>query len=449
MSGMPPQIIDNVDVLKYHEVQADLWMSVHRFNVVHAGRRSGKTELCGKRKLVARAYRGGHWSDWKGFAAAPTRDQAKRIYWEDLKALVPRVLRSRPPSESHLIIYLINNSEIHVLGMDKPERVEGTPWDHGVLDEYGNMKVDAWTAHVRPALSDRGGSCDFIGVPEGRNHYYDLSENARLDNTGVWGNYHWLSADILPPEEIEQAKKDLDDLTYQQEYEGAFVLFVGLAYYKWNPLLHTSNCRQYYNTKQPLIFTFDFNVAPGVAAVLQEMKDWPISQTRLIGETITSCIGEVYIPRSSNTERVCDKLIEDWGKHEGPIHCYGDATGGASGSAKVKGSDWDIIQGKMFRHFGSDRVKFKIKRSNPRERQRINAVNSRLMNMAGEIHFQVDGEHCRHVIKDFEGTRIIEGAASGVIDKKATPMLTHMSDSIGYYVAYEFPIIKGAPATGY
>jgi hypothetical protein len=37
------------------------------------------------------------------------------------------MLSAKPPSESNLIIYLINGSEIHVLGMDKPERIEGTP----------------------------------------------------------------------------------------------------------------------------------------------------------------------------------------------------------------------------------------------------------------------------------------------------------------------------------
>ena len=141
-------------------------------------------------------------------------------------------------SESNLIISLINGSEIHVLGMDKPERVEGSPWDHGILDEIGNMKEETWGEHVRPALSDRNGTCDFIGVPEGRNHYYDLYNDALADDTGTWGVWHWLSADILPPEEIEQARRDLDQLTYEQEYEGSFVSFTGRAYYNMDFFTH-------------------------------------------------------------------------------------------------------------------------------------------------------------------------------------------------------------------
>ena len=46
--------------------------------------------------------------------------------------------------------------------------------------EYGNMKLEAWGANVRPALSDRKGWCDLIGVPEGRNHYYDTALKACL-----------------------------------------------------------------------------------------------------------------------------------------------------------------------------------------------------------------------------------------------------------------------------
>ena len=65
-----------------------LWTENKRFAVVPAGRRAGKTELA-KRRLVCDLFKKKEWSDTRYFAAAPTRDQAKRIYWKDLKALVP------------------------------------------------------------------------------------------------------------------------------------------------------------------------------------------------------------------------------------------------------------------------------------------------------------------------------------------------------------------------
>ena len=53
------------------------------------------------------------------FAAAPTHNQAKKIFWQDLKALTLSVTHSKRPSESDLIIYMGNGSEIHVIGLDK------------------------------------------------------------------------------------------------------------------------------------------------------------------------------------------------------------------------------------------------------------------------------------------------------------------------------------------
>lgn len=434
---LPPAHIRRWYPLKYHPKQSAAWQSSARFNVVPAGRRSGKTELMGKRKIILKALMGSKFGDGRYFAGAPTRDQAKRIFWKDLKQMTPKHLMSRTPSESELIIFLLNGSEIHVLGMDKPERIEGPPWDHGVLDEYGNMKVETWEEHVRPALSDRRGTCDFIGVPEGRNHYYDLWKQAIGDDDPTWQGFHWLSADILPPEEIEQAKRDMDLLTYQQEYEGSFVQFAGMAYYNWDEQKNIQPWKKRYEKKGDLIFMFDFNVDPGVAAVAQEFINPIKGQLKIAGKSTTAIIGEVFIKRNSNTIRVCDKLLEDWGEHEGKVFCYGDATGGAKGSAKVSGSDWDLVKKVLYPTFG-ERLHFQVPMANPKERVRVNSVNSRLCNVFGEVYMVVDPS-CEFTIKDFEGTRIIEGG-TGEIDKKKDPMLSHMSDAIGYYVHKVYPV---------
>lgn len=427
--------------LRHHPVHAEMWQSKARFNVVHAGRRSGKTEIIGKRKTVLRALKGGKYPDTRIFLGAPTRDQARRIFWSDIKLMVPKRFMARPPSESHLSIHLINGSELHVLGMDKPERIEGPPWDHGVLDEYGNMKPQTWPEHVRPALSDRQGSCDFIGVPEGRNHYYDLDKSAKADRSGAWASWHWKSSDILLPEEIEQAKRDLDELTYMQEYEGSFISFSGMTYYNFR---EGRNCQKgwadYYDKTKPLVFAFDFNESPGVCAVMQEFQRFVPMQIPIIGKTTTAVIGEVHIPQNSNTIRVCDKLVKDWRGHRGEIYCYGDATGGAGGSAKVKGSDWDLVKQVLYPVF-RQRLHFRVDAANPRERARVNAMNSRLFNMLGEVYLVVDPTAAPNVVKDFEGVRVIQGG-TGEIDKKRDPALSHLTDGVGYYINKEFPVIR-------
>lgn len=422
--------------LKYHPVQHALWVSPHRFNTVAAGRRSGKTETR-KRKLVKCALRGTAFDKPKFFAGAPTWAQAKRIWWDDLKALLPDRFKAGQPSEGELVIRLVNGAEIHVFGLEEPARIEGPPWDGGVLDEFANMKAKTWGEHVRPALSDRGGWCDFIGVPEGRNHFYDLDRRAKAlmaahGNASDWGSFHWVSADILPAAEIAAARRDLDELTFAQEYEASFVTFEGQAYYPFDVDSHCARLK--YDPRQPLIFCFDFNVAPGIAAVAQE-------QTLPLGHDGTGIIGEVHIPRNSNTPAVCARLIADWGGHQGRVICYGDATGGAGGSAKVRGSDWDLARHALKPHFGA-RLAFEVSAANPRERARVNAVNSRLRNAAGEVRLMVDGHRAPNVVKDFEGVRLLAGG-SGEIDKRTTPELSHLTDAVGYYIAAAWPINRG------
>jgi len=409
--------------LRPHTLQQAYLTSSARFNVVPAGRRSGETE-CAKRKGIMRALRETQWPDSWIIFAAPTHQQAKRIYWTDIKALVPRSLVRRT-LEGSLTLQLVNGAEITVLGLDAPERVEGRPINGAVLDEYGNMKPGVWGEHLRPALSDRLGWVDFIGVPEGRNHYYDLYKMAQEDTTGDWAAFTWESADILPASEIESAKRDLDELTFNQEYRASFVSFEGRAYYPFDEAIHTATDLPYDPTDD-LIFAFDFNVSPGVCVICQE------------SDVETYVIGEVHIPLNSNTPAVCNKLIADWGEHPGRVLCYGDATGGAAGTAKVSGSDWDLIKNSLRPTFGG-RLRMRVDKANPRERVRVNAMNSRLMSAAGTVRLRIDRTKAPNLVKDFEGVRLLSGGA-GDIDKKIDPRLTHMTDAIGYYIAKRHPV---------
>ncbi len=80
-----------------HPVQLDLMGAVARgirFPIVPAGRRSGKTERA-KRFIAKQAMEN---PNEKYFAAAPTYNQAKKIWWDDLKMLTLSVLHIKKPS---------------------------------------------------------------------------------------------------------------------------------------------------------------------------------------------------------------------------------------------------------------------------------------------------------------------------------------------------------------
>ena len=103
----------------------------------------------------------------------------------------------------------------------------------------------------------------------------------------------------------------------------------------------------------------------------------------------------------------------------------------------MAGSDWDLVRGILGPAFG-DRLSMRVARSNPPERARINAVNSRLRSASGLVWLTVDPK-CVHTIQDFEGVVYKEG--TGQIDKIGSPMLTHISDGISYYIHQVHPLL--------
>jgi hypothetical protein len=211
-----------------------------------------------------------------------------------------------------------------------------------VVDEYAEVKAAAWGSSLEPALNrvGRTGWGLLIGRPKGRNHFYDRWRNAKT--SAEWASFHWTSREVLEPERLAAIEADADPLTFRQEYLADWVNFDGLVYYGWDPNLHLRRLR--YWPDLPLVFCFDFNRDPGVAAVIQEQTVQPDPRLGLTVPTNVTCvIGEVHI-RNSNTPAVCRKLCETWGKHKGTVFLYGDASGNATHTTSLEGNDWDVIK---------------------------------------------------------------------------------------------------------
>jgi len=433
-----------VERLWHHSEQERLYYSPARFTVTGAGRRSGKTAIHKKkmyRRMAAFTHPRGRF-----FFAAPTNDQARHLYWEDLKRAFPPEFLIGRPRETDLSVRLVNDVTARVVGMDKPERVEGDYIDGIVLDEFADMKPDVWSKHIRAGLSSPGrppGFAWFLGVPDFRGpHFRELFNKALDPDMMEWDAFHWVSADVLDPEEIEQARRDLDEISFQQEYEASFVVATGRAYYPFSRDIHARE-ELLYHPKEDLVFCFDFNVEPGTASVLQEQ--WfrtqrnPREDRRLVADRIVAVIGEVWIPKDSNTPLVCDRLIRDWGHHKGLVYCYGDPSGGNRGTAKTEGSDWDLIRAILRRHFG-DRVRFRVPRKAPAERSRVNSVNARLRTADRRVHLLVCPVKAPHVVDDFELTALLEGGTGQIHKPQGTPW-THLTDGIGYFIVRKFPLV--------
>ncbi len=410
-----------------HEIQHALWTEDARFKICPSGRRSGKTERA-KRKLAAESMAFSRFSDGLFIAAAPTRDQAKEIFWEDLKELVPARFVVKV-SESDLWIKLVNGARIRVVGLDKPQRVEGRPIDGIIVDEFGDTKPNVWEKNILPALNTIGreGWAWIFGVPRGARHYKKLYQAAQLGTDPEYRGYSWFSAEILPPQMIARIKSKTDIMTWLAEWEASFETTAERIYYSFSKDLHCSEVQ--YDPMLPLIVCLDFNTAPGIAVYCQEQKHDGKARTDL-AKQFTAVIGEEWIEVNSTTPAVCKRIAARFRNHKGRVVFYGDASGGNKTSSSVKGSDWDLVKAAMAPVFGP-RVSYRVRKANPAIVSRTAAVNSRLLTTDGKVHMQVNPIECPHLVIDLEDVRPKEGTRE--IDK-SNKELTHTCFAAGTLV---------------
>jgi hypothetical protein len=447
--------------------QRDLFLASRcRFDMIAAGRRSGKTEEARWRLIAGTKHRGGiHYGcltpppgvkEPTFIYAAPTYAQAKRIVWERFKAEIPdwMVLKR---SEADMTIIFRTGARLIVAGMDKPERVEGIAIDGCVMDEFADMKPGAWTSSIRPALSTAGrppGWALFIGRPRGKNHFYRMHEAAKTKPD--WGVYYpWPSSLVMSATEVESARQDLDQRSFDQEYGGMFIESSGAAYYQFG---EHNLARLEYDPTKDLQFSFDFNVNPGVAVVSQDHQrdtkffDCPqcdMIVERISGESCPSCafvfpqelmtgvIGEVFRWNiDSNTRLVCEELIDRWGeRHKGRILCYGDATGGARRTSAER-SDWQTIEAHLAVRWPD--ITIDVNRSNPGVRDRLVTTNSRFMSANGNVRILLDPEKAPQLKLDLESTTL---KGNGDLSSGPEGKFSHISDALGYLVCQRFASI--------
>jgi len=371
---------------------------------VVAGRRFGKTHLATV-ELVRAALSGGNKNCWY---VAPTYRAAKEIAWDMLMQILPDEYIDRK-NETALMINLINGSTIALKGAEKPDSLRGRALDFAIMDEFADMKLTAWTEVLRPSLSDREGNAMWIGTPKGRNHFYDLWTYG-LDGHDGWASYQFttLNGGNVSAEEIESARRDLDERTFKQEYEAAFVSYSGIIYYNFN---REESVRKIFDDGTPLHIGMDFNLDPMSAVVcIRQGND-------------LLAIDEIVM-YGSNTDEMVDEIKTRYPNRQ--ITIYPDPASRQRKTSAGGRTDLSILQNAGFA--------VKVKTSHPAIRDRINAVNSRLKSGQGR-HLFVDPK-CKQTIKSLERQTYKEGTSQPNKDDG----FDHMNDALGYLVEFLYPV---------
>lgn len=396
----------NLRLIKPTRPQSLVFASRARFKVLNAGRRFGKTFLA---LILLFTFAVNH-ANAICWYVAPTYKQAEQIAWEDLKRLVPEAYVLKK-NETDLSITLLNNSVIALRGSDNPDSLRGPGLDALVLDEAAFQKKEVWKV-MRPMLADKKGWCLFISTPKGYNWFYDLY--CAAENRKGWQRFQFTTAEggNVDAEEIEDAKAELDEKTFNQEFLASFETLTGRIYYNFSRELNKID--SYTLATAPILVGMDFNVNPMSAAIAQ----------RAGGQLIF--FDEVDIP-DGNTDAMCVELRRRYPKN--PIFVYPDPTGNSRHTnAPLGQTDFTIIRSHGFTVLAPTKPYSTA--------DKFNTVNAALCNVKGVRRVFVVKGKCLQLCKCWDGYCWKDD--TGIPDKSGG--LDHKSDAAAYLINYELPI---------
>ena len=238
-------------------------MDDHRFQVVAAGRRFGKSYYAAYRLYMAAAETHKVRSDGVEidllnevvYYVGPTFKQARENLWEVMMSIGNEAGITEKIRQNEGEIRLTNGRLIRFKGADDPNSLRGVGLHYVVMDEYAFMKPFVWEYIIRPALARAEGGALFIGTPDGKNHFYNMwvaADNGIDPKSGKpttsWAAFQFKSSENphIPRKEIEALVEGLSEDARKQELEASFEATGGKVFnYKMFPVLKCDKPGEY------------------------------------------------------------------------------------------------------------------------------------------------------------------------------------------------------------
>ena len=215
---------------KLHKTQQEVAKCEEREIVICAGRRWGKSAICGYR--VARRFielykevSEGKRDSIKIWIVAPTYELSRKVYAYVVKFLlmvepkIKRFMTDRPAPQ----IKLKEDIWIQCKSTTEPQSLLGEELDMLVLDEAANISKRIWFDYLIPTTMSKERKCQsfFISTPRGKNWFYDLWMAAKERNAA----FHFTSLDgvSINQEEWDRIKDKSPKDLFQQNFEATFL----------------------------------------------------------------------------------------------------------------------------------------------------------------------------------------------------------------------------------
>lgn len=292
---------------KLHPAQKTIIQTARRFNHLRCGRRFGKTTLIEELSSVSL-------DGWPVGIWFPTYKDLSEV-WKDLKKTYGPIIKKQ--NEQLKQIELHTGGLIDFWSMEDPDSGQGRKYKRAIVDESAKAAklYQAWENTIRPTLTDYQGDAFVMSRPKGKNNgFYLIEEKHRQFEN--WAFFHFTTYDNphINPDEIEQARLQLDDINFRQEYLAEYVdandrpFMYGFS---------AKNIVETYtpNPHLPIIFSADFNKNPMTCLVAQQVDLFT-----------TYAFAEVNMSDGSTPE-LCDVLRGEYVRWTYNMKVTGDATG--------------------------------------------------------------------------------------------------------------------------
>jgi len=199
-----------------------------RFIILLCHRRAGKT-VAAVNHLIREAVRCQR-PDPQVAYIAPNARQARRISWRYLLGFTAPI-PGRKVNVTEMTVTLPGNRRLMVLGAENVHALRGMYLDHACLDEFAQMRPEAWEEVIFPALLDRDGSALIAGTPMGENLFKELWD--RVISDPEWTRILLTIDDTkaLSEKAVDLARRTMSPGRFRQEMLCSFEAVIEGAYY--------------------------------------------------------------------------------------------------------------------------------------------------------------------------------------------------------------------------
>lgn len=244
---------------EFHQALAN-----HRFRVMCAGRRTGKS-TAGGHELVPYAYEAyfkreqldPHGRRMEYWIVGPEYSDAEkefRVLWKDIKDLgmpLDKPGSYNDPNAGNMHLSLWGGKfQVHAKSAKYPGTLVGEGLDGVILAEAAKLKRSVWVKYIRPMLADKRGWGSLTSTPEGKNWFYEEFMKGISDDPAFHEYFglrvpSWTN-DVLFPKgrydpEIVSLEAGMTPEAFKQEVGAEFTEFVGRVFKEFDEEVHTKH----------------------------------------------------------------------------------------------------------------------------------------------------------------------------------------------------------------